>query len=83
MDREIEYSQDKSIRLAGILCRDKKFWEFLHDDSQIIDPTEKEATAWLRDYLGVKSRTELRTNQEARNRLEQINTEFNKWKTAI
>lgn len=83
MNRDKEYSGDKSVKLAGLLCRDPKFWDYLHDDNQIIDPTEKEATSWLRDYLGVKSRTELKVNHDARKRLENINTEFNKWKIAI
>lgn len=71
---------DKSVQMAGILCRDPKFWEFLHDDSQIIEACENDATDWLRDYLGVKSRTELKDNMEARAQLDSINKEFQAWK---
>lgn len=80
MDRQEEFSASRAIKLAGALCRDPKFWEFLHADNQIIDPTEKEATEWLRDYLGVASRADLKTNHEARVRLETLRLEFSQWK---
>lgn len=80
MDRQDEFSGSRAIKIAGVMCRDPQFWEFLHDDGQIIDPTEQEATEWLRSYLEVGSRAELKTNQEARVRLDTINLEFSKWK---
>lgn len=80
MDRQEEFAGDRAIKIAGVLCRDSQFWEYLHDDNQIIDPTEKEATTWLREYLGVKSRADLKTNAEARIRLDSLNMEFTKWK---
>ena len=82
MDREKEYEGDKAIRLAGLLCRDQEFWEFLHNDSQIFDTTEEEATEWMRNYLGVKSRSELKTNAEARRLLHKVHMEYNSWKIA-
>jgi hypothetical protein len=74
-----EFDGDKAIRSAGILCRDQRFWKFLHDDSQIFSANEKEATDWLREYLGVKSRTELKTNSKARANLESITKEYRSW----
>lgn len=79
MDRS-EFDGQKAIRVAGLLCRDPEFWEWLHEDTQIIEPTEKEATDWIRDYLGVASRSELKTNQPARERLEKLHKDFNAWK---
>jgi len=70
---------ERAVKIAGILCREKRFWEYLHEDSQIFTPTEKEATDWLREYLNVKSRTELKTNQEARDLLDTINKEYKLW----
>lgn len=63
MDRK-EFDGTKAIRVAGLLCRDPNFWEWLHEDTQIIEATEKEATDWLRDYLGVISRSELKDNPQ-------------------
>lgn len=79
MDRQEEFAGDRAVKIAGALCRDPKFWEYLHQDNQIIDPTEKEATEWLREYLGVRSRADLKTQPEARVRLDLINMEFTKW----
>ena len=80
MDRDREYEGDKAVRLAGLLCREKEFWEYLHCDGHIFDPDEKEATEWLRNELGIKSRSELKTNPDARAKLETIHTGFTQWK---
>jgi hypothetical protein len=74
-----EHDGDKSIRAAGILCRDKRFWKFLHDDTQIISPKEADATEWLREYLGVQSRSELKIDVNARKMLEKITKEYREW----
>lgn len=79
MDRQEEFAGDRAIKIAGVLSRDPKFWEYLHHDNQIIDPTANEAVTWLREYLGVKSRAELKTNPEARLRLDTLNMEFTTW----
>jgi len=79
MDRQDEFSGSRAIALAGVLCRDPKFWEFLHENNEILSTTEKDATEWLRDYLGVASRADLKTNHEARVRLETIRMEFSQW----
>lgn len=79
IDRQDEFESDKSVKLAGMLCRDPKFWQFLHDDTQIIQPNEAEATDWLRDFLSIKSRTELKKNIEARNQLDSLHKEFVAW----
>ena len=82
MDRDREFEGDKSVRLAGLLCRDKEFWEFLHSENQIFDSTEAEATEWLRAYCSVSSRSELKTNAEARKLLDKVHREFQTWKNA-
>ena len=80
MNREEEFGADRSIRIAGMLCRDPQFWKYLYDDTQIMQATEKEATDWLRDFLNIQSRTELKTNEEARQHLDKLHKEFNAWK---
>ena len=79
MDRQAEFEGDKSIRMAGLLCRDPKFWKFLFDDSQIFEEDEESCTEWLRDYLNVQSRSELKTNEDARKRLDKIYREYKEW----
>ena len=80
MNREDEFGADRSIRIAGLLCREPMFWRYLYNDTQIMQETEKEATDWLRDYLNVQSRSELKTNEQARVLLDQVHKEFNAWK---
>jgi hypothetical protein len=80
MNREDEFDGSKAVRMAGILCKEPEFWEFLYDDIQIMNQTEKDATDWLRDALGVSSRSELKTNLEARARLNKINEDYMAWK---
>jgi hypothetical protein len=79
MDRQREYEGDRSIRIAGLLCRDPKFWAYLYEDNQILESKEKEATDWLRDYLNIPSRSELKTNPQARILLDKIHKEYNAW----
>lgn len=82
LDRDREFEGDRAVRLAGLLCRDKEFWEFLHTENQIFDADEKEATEWLRNYCNVASRSELKTNAEARKLLDKVHREYQTWKNA-
>lgn len=81
LDRDREFEGDRAVRLAGLLCRDKEFWEFLHTENQIFDADEKEATEWLRNYCNVASRSELKTNAEARKLLDKVHREYQTWKS--
>lgn len=80
MNREQELSRDY-VRMAAILCRDKKFQQFLVEANQVFDADEEAATAWLKEELGVKSRTEIPQNPTAVSRLLSIQQEFNLWKS--
>jgi len=77
--REQEYAGDQFVSKAGALCRNPDFWQFLHEDLQILNAEEKEAVVWLRNYLGIHSRAELKTNESARERLNTIYQEFMAW----
>lgn len=80
MDREKEFEADRAVKYAAILCKDETFWEFLNDSGEIFECNEKEATAWLRTYLDIKSRSELKTNVDARKKLDNLNKDYIKWK---
>jgi hypothetical protein len=75
-----EFEGHKAVRLAGVLCRETEFWAFLFESDEIFEPTEDNVTNWLRGYLGIKSRSELKTNQEARERLAKVNKDYMEWK---
>lgn len=80
MNREAEFEAENLIRTAGILCRDPKFWKYLFDENHIFEEEEELCTEWLRNYLNVKSRTELKTNKDARVLLKKILKDYNEWK---
>lgn len=79
MDRDKEFERERAVKLAAILCKEESFWEFLNDTGEIFECNENEAATWLRNRLNIKSRSELKTNPEARIQLEQINKEYMKW----
>ena len=79
LDRR-EFDGHRALRLAGVLCREVEFWRFLFETDEIFEPTEEQTTNWLRGYLGIKSRAELKVNAEARDRLSKINKEYLEWK---
>lgn len=80
MNRDAEHAGDRLVQMAGLMCRDPAFWQYLFDDLRIMEQSEKEATDWLRVYLGVQSRADLRTNIAARERLNLLHEEFQTWK---
>ena len=75
-----EFEGDKMIRIAGMLCKDAQFWEYLYEDAQIFEENEKEATEWMRHYLGIQSRSELKTNESAQQLMRKLVEEYNAWK---
>ena len=82
MDKADEFGGNKSLRIAGLLCRDPNFWSYLLEDNQIFEANEGLATDWLRDYLAVQSRSELKTNHKARELLDKLHKEYNTWNHA-
>ena len=72
---------NKHISIAGMLCRDPQFWEFLFEQGLLLETSEKDATEWLKSYLNIDSRSELKDNEEAQTLLNKINREFKEWKS--
>jgi hypothetical protein len=82
MNREQEYATD-GVRMAGMLCREQAFHKFLHEGGHIFMANEDEATDWLKEYLGIESRTEIKDNQEATQKLRALFQEYQSWKTTV
>jgi len=80
MVRAEEYAAAKLVKQAGMLCRDRQFWDYLHDQGLIFERKEDVAVDWLCNYLNVASRAELKTNERAQYLFEQLNEEYKKWK---
>jgi hypothetical protein len=79
MNRDHDLPRDV-VQLAGILCNDPRFHDWLVAIGFVSEANTKLATDWLRSELGVISRTELKTNAEAAQLLLNINEEFKAWK---
>lgn len=66
----------KAVALAGTLCNDKNFQSWLAVSGEIDDATEEAAAVWMRKYLKIASRKELKVDKEARQRLDGLRSEF-------
>ena len=80
MNREQDHGHDP-VRMAGMLCRELVFHKFLYDGGHIFMANEEEATNWLKEYLEVQSRTEIKDNANAQQKLRGLYQEFQSWKT--
>jgi hypothetical protein len=80
MVRSEEYAGAKLVKQAGMLCRDRQFWDYLYDQAQIFERKEESSVDWLCRYLNISSRAELKTNELAQHLFEQLNEEYKKWK---
>jgi hypothetical protein len=42
MTRENEFPGDHAVKMAGILCRDPEFWDWLHAKEWLMEKNEKD-----------------------------------------
>lgn len=82
MVRDMEHSGDQ-VRLAGMLCRDPAFQQFLLDAHQISEANETQVIEWMKAELDIISRTEIREKPSAARRLKSIYQEFQAWKASV
>jgi len=80
MTRENEFPGDHAVKMAGILCRDPEFWEWLHAKEWLMEKNEKACSEWIYSYIGIESRKELKTNQEARELFNRLKASFEAWR---
>ena len=79
MNREHAFPGDHAMKMAGILCRDPEFWDWLHENEWLQEKNETACVEWLVDFLGIESRKELKTNSEARELFNNIRKKFESW----
>ena len=80
LDRR-EYAGAQMVKLAGMLCRDKDFWEYLHEGGQLFEVNELACVEWLTGYLNVNSRADIKGSKLAQDELKELYTEYKEWKT--
>lgn len=79
LNRE-EYAGAQLVKLAGMLCRDRQFWEFLYEKGMLFETNEEACVEWMKSYLNIASRADLKTNIEAQGALKLIYGEYKEWK---
>ena len=80
LNREQEFPGDHAVKMAGMLCRDPEFWEWLSQKKLLEDQNEKACAEWLSDYLGIESRKELKTDEDARALFSRLKEAFEAWR---
>jgi hypothetical protein len=80
MEREDQFPGDMAVKIAGMLCRDKEFWAWLHRKEWLFEQNEAACTDWLCSYLDIESRKELKTNESARNLFNRLRESFEHWR---
>ena len=75
LNRE-EYVGAQMVKLAGMLCRDHRFWDYLFEQGFLIETSEPACIEWIQSYLGVSSRSQLKTNLEAQGALKLLYAEY-------
>jgi hypothetical protein len=79
LNRE-EYAGAQLVKLAGMLCRDKEFWNFLYEDGQLFERNEPACIEWMQSYLEINSRSDIKTNPNAQNAFKEIYAQYKEWK---
>lgn len=64
---------------AGIMCKERLFWEFITNEYSQPISGEQSATQWLRDMLQISSRKQLEINGAACELLDEIDDEYRGW----
>jgi hypothetical protein len=80
MNRQLEFPGDHAVKMAGMICRDPDFWEWIRIKTEVQIDGENECAEWLSDYLGIQSRKELKEKEEVRERFDKLRKAFESWK---
>lgn len=56
---------ERAVQMAGILCKEPEFQKWMVRKGYAFTDTEESVIKGMRDLLGVKSRSELATNERA------------------
>jgi hypothetical protein len=68
------------VSRAAVLCKDKKFQEFLYLNNLTFEQSLTATEQAVRDICGISSRAELNTNVSAKESFLQLVNQFEEWK---
>jgi hypothetical protein len=67
---------DSVISISGALCRNPRFQDWLESSGLAGESSEKAAVEAVREFCGIKSRSEFSTNENARNKFIVMREQF-------
>jgi hypothetical protein len=67
---------EKAVDIAGLLCRNPRFTQWLYDTGQSFANDSSGAADAVRKICGINSRAELATNEKARDRFNKLKSAF-------
>ena len=81
---EDQIRKQRLFKSAIMVCKEKSFWSYLDDNSHFGLETsinsEEGCAKQLRDRLGISSRSELKTNNDALNKFENMLIDYRDYK---
>ena len=75
-----DFEAARAVKQAGMVCRDPKFWDFLHEQGMLFERNEQSAAEALCGYCDIVSRSELKENPVALRIFNTFMEEFREWK---
>lgn len=80
MNRDDMKKHHPAVAMAGMLCRDKMFWNYVEIRCNETIMTEGECSEWFKCYFEVDSRAELKSNEKARDAFLSFKEGYEAWK---
>ena len=80
MVREKQLPGQHAVKMAAVLCQDMQFWAWVNNAWDLSVTSEEACKNWLCEYLGIESRSELKTDTEARSLFETLRNGFYDWR---
>ena len=78
-DDETATPYQNRVKQAGMLCRNKVFFEYIQSVHGIADVDEQKATNFLYDFCEITSRTELNGNKAAQELFDKMMEEYERY----
>ena len=75
----VREKRDPIVSMAGMLCRDPSFWEYIVYSGDYAT-SEEECIEWIKDYFNIDSRTDFKVNEKAKKDFLKFKEGFDAWK---
>lgn len=79
-DKPLIRKTNPVVSMAGMLCRDSDFWDYIAFSCEEDIRTEAECAEWFKFHFEIGSRAELKTNKEACEAFIKFKEGFDAWK---